>query len=138
MINGGNATIYVADLDRAVTFYTATLGLQLVYRAGNHWASIRAGDFDIGLHPAGPQTPASGTAGAVCVGLSVDEPIERVVAVLRARGVAFHGPVTDDGPVKLAFFADPDGNPLYLADGNGAASNDDGRPEAASTGPHDR
>lgn len=116
MINGGNATIYVTDLDRAVAFYTQTLGLRLVYRAGEHWASLRAGAFDIGLHPAGPHTPTPGAAGAIGIGLSVDEPIDQVVSSLKTRGVTFTGPVTDDGPVKLAFFADPDGNGLYLAE----------------------
>jgi hypothetical protein len=33
------------------------------------------------------------------------------------RGVTFHGPVVDEGGgLALAFFADPDGNPLYLAE----------------------
>jgi len=116
VINGGNATIYVTGMERAVAFYTRTLGLRLVYQSGEHWASVTTGGFEIGLHPAGSRTPAPGTAGAITVGLSVDEPIDRVVSVLQARGVVFDGPVIDDGPVKLAFFADPDGNALYLAE----------------------
>jgi hypothetical protein len=64
-----------------------------------------------------PGTPEAGQAGAITVGLSVDEPIERVVSVLAARGVAFRGPVVDDGGrLKLALFTDPDGNELYLAE----------------------
>jgi hypothetical protein len=44
-------------------------------------------------------------------------PIERVVSVLEGRGVAFRGPVVDDGGrLKLAFFADPDGNERQLAE----------------------
>jgi len=122
VINGGNATIYVTELERAVDFYTGTLGLPLVYQAklGVHQGGW--GGFEIGLHPAGSHTPTPGTAGAVTVGLSVDEPIDQVVSVLQARGVVFDGPVTDDGPVKLAFFADPDGNALYLAEETGLAS----------------
>lgn len=116
VINGGNVTIYVTDMARAVGFYSQTLGLRLVYQAGEHWASFTAGGFQIGLHPAGPRTPAPGTVGAVTVGLSVDEPIDAVVSALAARGVVFNGPVTDDGPVRLAFFADPDGNAMYLAE----------------------
>jgi hypothetical protein len=34
--------------------------------------------------------PAPGTAGAVTIGLAVDQPIEQVVSTLRRRGVAFH------------------------------------------------
>jgi catechol 2,3-dioxygenase-like lactoylglutathione lyase family enzyme len=118
MINGGNVTVYVSDMDRAVAFYRDALGLRLAFRAGDEWASIDAGGgLQLGLHPAGPRTPEAGRAGAITVGLSVDEPIERVVSVLAARGVAFRGPVVDDGGrLKLAFFTDPDGNELYLAE----------------------
>ena len=31
-------------------------------------------------------------------------------------GVEVRGPEPGDGGVRLAFFADPDGNPLYLAE----------------------
>ncbi|WP_460629390.1 VOC family protein [Intrasporangium mesophilum] len=112
-------TIYVTDMDRAVAFYTDTLGLRLVYRAGDHWAGIDAGEgLQLGLHPASKRAPAPGTAGAVTVGLSVDEPIEQVADALKQRGVAVVGPDPDaEGRLKLAYFADPDGNPLYMAEG---------------------
>jgi catechol 2,3-dioxygenase-like lactoylglutathione lyase family enzyme len=118
MLKGGNATIYVSDMDRAVTFYTETLGLRLTFRAGDHWAGIDAGDgLQLGLHPASSRSPAPGTAGTVTVGFAVDEPIEHVVSVLASRGVAVQGPVVDaEGRLKLAFFADPDGNPLYMTE----------------------
>jgi catechol 2,3-dioxygenase-like lactoylglutathione lyase family enzyme len=117
MISGGNATIYVTDMDRSVSFYTETLGLRLDFRAGDHWASIDAGEgMQLGLHPASSRGPAPGTVGAVSVGLAVDESIEHVVSTLEKRGVVFHGPVDGDGKVKLAFFADPDGNPLHLVE----------------------
>jgi catechol 2,3-dioxygenase-like lactoylglutathione lyase family enzyme len=104
-------------MDRAVSFYTETLGLQLNFRAGDHWASIDAGDgFQIGLHPTRPRSAAPGAAAGVSVGLAVDESIEDVVASLRQLGVTFRGPVDDEGRVKLAYFADPDGNELYLAE----------------------
>lgn len=120
MIFGGNATIYVSDMDRAVAFYTQTLGLTLAFRAGNEWADIDAGDgFKIGLHPAGEYSPTPGAPGAIQVGLGVDRPIQEVVDTLAAQGVQFHGPVLDQGYIKLAFFTDPDGNPLYLAESPG-------------------
>src|SRR5262249_26868336 len=42
MIHGGNATVYVSDMDRSVRFYTETLGLKLKHRFGNHWAEVIA------------------------------------------------------------------------------------------------
>jgi len=117
MIRGGNATIYVTDMDRSVAFYTQGLGLRLAFRADDHWATIDAGDgFQLGLHPAGPRHPVPGSTGGITVGLAVDEPIEQVIETLKTRGVAVHGPVSDEGMLKLAFLADPDGNQLYLAE----------------------
>jgi len=121
MIAGGLATIYVSDLDRAVRFYTETLGLKLRYRAGQGWAVIDAGNgLVLGLHGAHPGGPQPGRSGSISVGLSVTEPLDRVVAALSERGVAFRGPVRDDTQVRLAFFGDPDGNELYLTEATGA------------------
>jgi catechol 2,3-dioxygenase-like lactoylglutathione lyase family enzyme len=119
MIAGGNATLLVADLDRAVRFYVETLGFKLRVRHGPHWAEVDAGGgLVLGLHPAGdrPQGPRPGAHGSISIGLEVNQPIAEVVQVLANRGVVFHGPVREDGAVKLAFFADPDGNALYLAE----------------------
>ncbi len=58
LISGGSPTIFVTDMDRAVRFYTETLGLGLKYRAGDHFAMIDAGGgLTIGLHRRRP-TPA--------------------------------------------------------------------------------
>ena len=120
VIRGGNATIYVTDMDRAVAFYSESLGLPLTFRAGDHWATIDAGDgFQLGLHPAGPSSPTPGAIGGITVGMAVDEPIEEVVDTLKTRGVAVRGPVADGDMLKLAFLADPDGNQLYLAETHG-------------------
>lgn len=43
MITGGQTTVYVSDMDRAVEFYTKTLGLRLALRAGNHFTMVDAG-----------------------------------------------------------------------------------------------
>ena len=120
MINGGTATIFVSDFDRAVKFYTETLGMKIQYRAGNDWCSIDAGKgLIIGLHPSEPKSAKPGSRGAISVGFNITEPIEKVVAELKKRGVVFEGGIKDDGPVKLAFFSDPDGNELYLCEYKG-------------------
>jgi catechol 2,3-dioxygenase-like lactoylglutathione lyase family enzyme len=115
MIKGGNATVFVSDMDRAVAFYCDALGLKLAQRYGDHWAEIDAGGFMIGLHPASEQGAAPGTKGAIQVGFGVEGSIDDVVKDLRSRGVKFAGPVTQDGPIKLAYFGDQDGNEMYLA-----------------------
>ncbi len=119
LINGGSPTIFVTDMERAVRFYTDTLGLGLSYRAGDHFAMIDAGGgLTLGLHPPVRNASAPGTPGSIQVGLTVSQPIEKVVEVLQSRGVEFtqssDGPIVDDDAVKLAFFCDPDGNELYL------------------------
>lgn len=117
MIRGGSPTVFVADLDRAVDFYTRVLGLGLQFRAGPHFAMIDAGDgLVIGLHPPEGDTPTPGSGGSTQVGLNVTQPIDQVVSELRRRGVKFLGPIIDDGPVKLALFHDSEGNTLYLCE----------------------
>ena len=82
MIAGGSVTIYVSDLERAVHFYTETLGLTLKYRGGPGYAAIDVGKgFEIGLHATHPGGPRPG-----------------------------------GWPILIAFFADPDGNPLHLVE----------------------
>jgi catechol 2,3-dioxygenase-like lactoylglutathione lyase family enzyme len=117
MITGGNATIFVSDMDRAVAFYRDTLGLKLVQHFGNDWATIEAGSsLTLGLHPKSSHGPPPGTHGAISIGLTVDEPIDQVVQRLTGKGVRFRGPVVNDekAGIALAFFGDPDGNDLYL------------------------
>lgn len=120
LISGGVATVFVTDMDRAARFYCDQLGLRLVFRAGNHWAQIHAGQgFMIGLHPStGGGSNPPGVNGGVQIGLNVTRPIEEVVADLQSRGVSFAGELVNDeqGGIKLAFLADPDGNQLYLCE----------------------
>ena len=115
MIAGGLATIFVSDFDRAVRFYSETLGMKLVFRSGDFWAEITAGPgLNIGLHPISKNAAIPGTIGATVVGLEVEQPIEEVITELRKRGVRMSGEMMNDDPVKIQNFLDPDGNELYL------------------------
>ncbi len=119
MIEGGTPTIYVSDMDRAVEFYTAVLGLRLESRYGDEWASVDAGrGMTIGLHPAAERMGAPGTLGSINIGFNVTESLDEVVRTLESRGVTFDGPISGDanGSIRLAFFGDPDGNSLYLCE----------------------
>ena len=117
MISGGNTSIYVSDMDRAVRFYSETLGLRLRSRIGNEWAEIDAGDgMVIGLHPASPPaTVAPGTVGAINVELKVTGSLDLDVQQLKERGVSFTKPIANYEHVRIATFTDPDGNVILLA-----------------------
>ena len=122
MISGGNATIIVSNMDRAVRFYTEVLGLKLTNRFGDSWATVDAGKgLTIGLHPASPKYPAPGTKGGMMLGMEIDEAIERVVSRLSERGVAFKGSIVREGAGNFAHLEDPDGNDIYLWEVNRAA-----------------
>jgi predicted enzyme related to lactoylglutathione lyase len=123
MITGGNATVFVSNMDRAVEFYTQVLGLKLTNRFGDHWATVDAGKgLTIGLHPASPKYPAPGTKGAMMLGLEVNEPIAAVVAKLAEKGVSIKGSiVNDEGAGNFVHLEDPDGNEMYLWETNPAA-----------------
>jgi catechol 2,3-dioxygenase-like lactoylglutathione lyase family enzyme len=90
MFSGGNVTIHVSNMDRAVHFYTEVLGLKLVYRFGDHWASVQVGNtLTIGLHP-GTAQPAGGVhAGSMSIGLELAGSMEGAVLTLEAQGVKF-------------------------------------------------
>jgi len=114
VFTNGIVTLMVADLDRAIRFYTETLGLELTERYGGHWAAVRAPGLTIGLHPGGapaPQPTAPDGPASPTIGLEVED-LAAAAATLTARGVR----VTrrGDGAEALAFFSDPDGHGLYL------------------------
>src|SRR5580693_1029415 len=111
MITGGNATVFISNMDRAVRFYTEVLGLKLTNRFGDSWATVEAGKgLTIGLHPASPKYPAPGTKGAVMLGLEIDEPIAGMVARLSGKGVRIQGSIVQDTPGNFVHLGDPSPN----------------------------
>lgn len=118
MIAGGNATVYVSNMDIAIRFYTEVLGLKLTNRFGNQWATVQAGQtLVIGLHPWSSKHPRPGTRGSVQIGLflSPDETIGDLAARLRKHGVAVSDVIKAE-EANYVSFTDPDGNPIYVGD----------------------
>lgn len=109
-------TIFVSNMDRAVRFYTDVLGMKLVYRFGDDWATLKTTDgMTVGLHPASKESPA-GRKGSITIGFEVSEPIQKAVAAMKEKGVKFVGPIVDDKEVKAAYFEDPEGNEMYFVE----------------------
>lgn len=114
MFTEANVTVMVTNLDRAVQFYTEVLGLTLKQRAGDGWAEVEAPGLTIGLHPATGHGAQPEQAGSLSIGFGVTD-LDTAMVALKAKGVQFAPHISEDGPVRLAFFADPDRNPLYLS-----------------------
>jgi catechol 2,3-dioxygenase-like lactoylglutathione lyase family enzyme len=115
-----NVGIAVADVRRAVDFYTRVLGLE--GQGDDTDGTVQVGNASLYLFRS--QAP-SGAVGRTTdyyhnpVGLDhlafeVDD-IEQAGAELVRRGVAFAGPVVGNpGEFRYRGFADPDGNMLYI------------------------
>jgi len=116
------AAAAVSDMRRARQFYEGVLGLVADTDSGDNVGYRCAGDTQINVYV----SPNAGTAKFTVAGFDVDD-IETVVAQLTKQGVTFEQYdqppiVTDargiahfDGDAKVAYFKDPDGNILSLA-----------------------
>ena len=108
-----SVTVMVSSMKDAIRFYTDTLGLKLKVNYGDNFAQVEGPGSVISLHPVTQNGPKAGDSESLSIGFTVDD-LDRTMNELRAKGVNFSR-VSDDGQVRLAFFSDPDGNPLYLS-----------------------
>lgn len=117
-LSGGNASVYITDMDRAIEFYTNKLGFRLKTRIADEWAEVDAGEgFVIGLHPAHPPpSPQAGNSGAINIELNSTGNLDELVGNLKLRGVAFNEAIQDYPNVRLITCSDPDGNKLFLSE----------------------
>jgi predicted enzyme related to lactoylglutathione lyase len=113
MVTGGNATVFLTNMDASIKFYTEVLGMTLTSHYGDDWATVAAGGFEIGPHPASPKVPPVGTRGSIQIGLMVDD-IEACLAKLKEGGARAIGEIERGGGGSFVHFGDPDGNALYL------------------------
>ncbi len=101
----------VTDMQRAVTFYSDTLGMQ-VESQEEQWAELTADGLKIGLNGREGETP--GSEGGAVLALRPAASIDAAVEELRGKGVDFAGDISDHPWGRVASFHDPDGNSLQL------------------------
>ena len=109
--------VLVSDMDRSVSFYRDTLGLEPV-SVSEWWSEFRAGGVSLALHPgkggSGPGRANGTDAGTVHIAFAVPD-IERACEDLRAKGLEVDGPNLLEGmELRIATFSDPDGLSLGL------------------------
>jgi len=117
------ASILVDDQERALHFYTDTLGFHKAadVRVGDYrWLTVSSGgDTELLLEPnafppAREYQKALYSAGIPATILFSDD-LEAEVAQLKERGVVFRQDKTDNGPVFVATFEDGCGNLVQIA-----------------------
>lgn len=116
----GHVHLKVADLERAIAFYSGVLGFELTQRMGNSAAFLSAGGYHhhIGLNTwesqrGGP--PAPGTTGLYHFAIRYPDHASLGDALRRLRdaGVQLEG-ASDHGVSEALYLRDPDGNGLEL------------------------
>src|SRR4051794_29697649 len=101
------------DAARATAFYSETLGLE----QSAHTVEKPFSEFDLGGTTLNVWDPTSAgmefKANTNAIALHTDD-VNGTRAELEANGLTFFGGTFDTGFCHMAFFADPDGNPLML------------------------
>jgi len=116
----GHVHLKVADIDRALAFYTGVLGFELTQRLGNQAAFISAGGYHhhIGLNTwesRGGSPPAMGTTGLYH--LAILYPTRRALAEALRRLIEAKIPLegaSDHGVSEALYLRDPDDNGVEL------------------------
>ena len=116
----GHVHLKVADLDRALAFYTGVLGFELMQRHRNQVAFVSAGGYHhhIGLNTwesKGGPPPAPGTTGLYHVAIVYPSRADLAGALRRlmAAGVPLDG-ASDHGVSEALYLSDPDQNGIEL------------------------
>jgi catechol 2,3-dioxygenase len=116
----GHVHLKVADLDRALAFYTRVLGFELMARYGEQAAFISAGGYHhhIGLNTwesKGGSPPPHGTTGLFHAAIRYPDRRTLADAVRRVldAGIGLDG-ASDHGVSEAIYLRDPDGNGLEL------------------------
>lgn len=116
----GHVHLKVADLDRAIAFYSGVLGFEVQQRFGTQAAFLGAGGYHhhIGLNTwesAGGTPPPPGHTGLYHTAILYPDRRSLAVALSRvlAAGIRLTG-AADHGVSEAVYLDDPDGNGVEL------------------------
>lgn len=116
----GHVHLKVADLERAVSFYSGVLGFEVMQRMGDSAAFLSAGGYHhhIGLNTwesSGGSPPPPGATGLYHIAIRYPDrhALADALRRLAAAGVALEG-AADHGVSEALYLRDPDGNGVEL------------------------
>lgn len=116
----GHVHLKVANLDRAIAFYSGVLGFEITQRYGRNAAFLSAGGYHhhIGLNTwesLGGLPPPQGATGLYHVAILYPKRADLADATRRllAHGVRIDG-ASDHGVSEAIYLRDPDGNGIEL------------------------
>lgn len=116
----GHIHLKVADLERAISFYSGVLGFEVQQRLGNGAAFLSAGGYHhhIGLNTwesLGATPPPTGHTGLYHTAFLYPSRAELADALRRiaAAGIELEG-AADHGVSEAVYLSDPDGNGVEL------------------------
>jgi catechol 2,3-dioxygenase-like lactoylglutathione lyase family enzyme len=114
------ATVAVADLNVGRRFYESVLGMKVVNAEGEEALTMQSGKTSLIVY----RSQYAGTNKATALNFRVGDAIGEIVSALEKKGITFErydfpearhdGPLHVMGPIKVAWFKDPDGNIISL------------------------
>ena len=117
------ATIAVKDVAVAKRFYEGVLGLKQVGSEGTQTVTYAAGSGKLLVY----QSQFAGTNKATAATWFVGSDVDKLVKTLKGKGVSFEhydmpetkreGDIHVSGPMRAAWFKDPDGNIHAIVNG---------------------
>jgi catechol 2,3-dioxygenase-like lactoylglutathione lyase family enzyme len=107
--------MWTNDFDRALKWYTETLGCKVLFNAAPHYAALRLEEagVNIALHPS--ETDGKDVGHGPMPYFKTDN-IEETLNALAGKGIKI-GEIQQEGPTKFASFWDSEGNALGVQQG---------------------